>query len=123
MLRILDENLKHLGSVNIKSHNIFLRNQKIFSQTDGLINIINEDSGFLESDFEIKESFALVGITRSDEIITSNSDKGLIRIYKIDGTLATEFSMPHFDDESSFHINRNGKCVINNRRKVKLYFN
>jgi len=52
-----------------KSNNVFLRNQKIFSQIDDSINIMNDDYGFLQPDFKIEKSFELVGITIIDEII------------------------------------------------------
>ncbi len=95
LLNIFDENLQHLGSRDhvTKSNNVFLRNQKIFSQIDYSINIMNDDYGFLQPDFKIEKSFELVGITKNDEIIALNSNIQLIHLYKIDGTLVNKFSI------------------------------
>ncbi len=85
---------------------------------------MNDDYGFLQPDFKIEKSFELVGITKNDEIIALNSNTQLIHLYKIDGTLVNKFSISYLDNNNcSFHINGEGKCVINNKKKLKLYFN
>jgi hypothetical protein len=125
LLNIFDDNLKHLGSRDMpEASNIFMRNQKIFSQKGYSIHMMNDDYGFLRPDFKIEFLFELVGITKSDEIIALNSNAQLILVYKIDGTFVNEFSIPHFDNNKcSIHMNGEGKCVINNKKKLKLYFN
>ena len=127
---VFDESLNQLEATKLpltyclKSSKIFFGCEKIFIQKDNVINIINENMGFFQEDFKIEDSFEIVSISsETSEIITYCSEKRIIRVYKLDGTIVGELDVSHFCQIDSIFINESGKMAINDKKKLKIYLN
>ena len=130
LLKVFKENLEPLGSTQLakgyclNSSKIFIGCEKIFIQKDNIINIINENMGFFQEDFKIDVSFEIVAISnKTSEIITYSSEKRIIRVFKIDGTIVGELDVSHFCQIDSICVNGSGQVVFNDKKKLKLYSN
>ena len=130
LLKVFKENLEPLGSTQLakayclNSSKIFMGCDKIFIQKDNIINIINENKGFFQEDFKIEDSFEIISISnKTSEIITYSSEKRIIRVYKLDGTVVGELNVSHFCQIDSICMNGHGQVVFNVKKKLKLYSN
>ena len=130
LIIFIDESLKQVEATKLpiayclKSTKIFMGCEKIFIQKDNVINIIDENMGFFQEDFKIEDSFEIVSISnKTSEIITYSSEKRIIRVYKLNGTVVGELNVSHFCQIDSICMNGSGQVVFNDKKKLKLYLN